>query len=147
MYPDLKLIIVDFITLMQSSKKYENRNLEVGALSRELKNLASELNIPVVALAQLKRGKTADQQPSLEDLRDSGELEQNANKVIFLWEIDKANGKIGVSVAKNRRGKTGSVVMRFIGEHMRYIETQESAPKKRYNNSAKEVFGEDLMDG
>lgn len=148
MNPDLKLIIVDFITLMQSSKKYENRNLEVGALSRELKNLASELNIPIIALAQLKRGKTADQQPSLEDLRDSGELEQNANKVIFLWEIDKVNGKIGVSVAKNRRGKTGSVVMRFIGEHMRYIETQESPPKKRYNKSGlNEVFGEGVMDG
>jgi len=102
--------------------------LELGAISRELKNLAAELRIPVVALSQLNRMTTDTEKPNLTHLRDSGELEQNANKVLFLWNVDKENSTVGVSVAKNRSGKTGEVYMRFDGEHMRYTELSDYAP-------------------
>lgn len=141
--PDLKMIIVDFLTLMQPTKKYDNQNLAIGAMSRDLKNLAMEMKIPVVALSQLNRDKGENEKPELRDLRDSGELEQNANKVVFLWNLDEpiegAPTRVGVNVAKNRRGNRGTVVMRFDGSHMRFIETDEKyVPKKK----ASKVFAE-----
>ena len=133
--PDLKLIIVDFLSLMQPGRKYENRNLELGAMSRELKNLAAELKIPIVALAQLNRGTSDEEVPSLRSLRDSGELEQNANKILLLWNIDKEQNHVGLFVAKNRRGRTGSVKLHFDGAHMSfteidYIHDNELKPQK-----------------
>lgn len=127
---DLKLIIVDFVTLMKSTSKYQNRNLEVGAISRELKNLAAELQIPIIALAQLNRTNFDTEKPNISALRDSGELEQNANKIMLLWNIEKSENpdiphKVGINVAKNRRGRTGSVTMDFYGKYMHYVESEE----------------------
>lgn len=122
---DLGLVIVDYGGLMSPDIKQDSRNLELGAISRDLKNLAKEMNIPVIMLAQLNRGVADNQKPSLRELRDSGELEQNANKCIFLWNVDKENGEVGVSVAKNRRGRCDEVIMRFDGDHMRFYETEE----------------------
>ena len=118
----LCLIVVDFLSLMQSDRKYEKHYLELGAISRDLKNIAAELAVPVIALSQLNRERDERERPTLSNLRDSGELEQNANKVLLMWNEDKENHKVGVSVAKNRRGKTGSVEMSFDGDHMRYEE-------------------------
>lgn len=122
---DLGLIVVDYGGLMEADRKLESRNLELGAISRAMKNLAKELSVPVLFLAQLNRSVKDMQKPTLEALRDSGELEQNANKVLFIWNIDKSNRTVGVSVAKNRRGDCGEVVMRFDGAHMRFTETEE----------------------
>lgn len=122
---DVKIIFVDYIGLLQSTKNYQNRNYELGAMSRDLKNLAMELKIPIVVLAQLNRNVNSDQEPNLSDLRDSGELEQNANKVIFLWNIDEEEGIRGVKVAKNRNGRIGTVQMNFDGEHQKFIERSE----------------------
>lgn len=119
---NLGLIIIDFITLMKSEGKYDSRNLEVGAISRELKLLAMELNIPIIVLSQLNRSVSDTDRPTLAALRDSGELEQNANKVIFLWNIDVEQGIKGVAVAKNRQGRCGAVQMRFVGDQMRFVE-------------------------
>lgn len=133
--PDVKLVIVDFLTLMRTDRRYDNRNLEVGALSRELKMLAQELRIPVIALSQLNRGKDETERPTLRDLRDSGEIEQNANKVIFLWRSDPDNPTaICATVAKNRRGHTGDVVFQFNGNYMSFAETSmrpEAQKRKR----------------
>lgn len=138
--PDVELIIVDYIGLLKASRKYDSRNLELGAISRELKNLASELRIPIIALAQLNRGRQDDEEPNLSDLRDSGELEQNASKVIFLWNVDRDEGIKGCKVAKNRRGKTGCVQMNFQGEFMRFIERTEDV---EYNRKGKSRAGYD----
>mgnify|MGYP004678932433 CR=1 FL=1 len=119
---NLGLIIIDFMTLMKSEGRYESRNLEVGAISRELKLLAMELNIPIIVLSQLNRSVSDTDRPTLAALRDSGELEQNANKVIFLWNINVEQGIKGVAVAKNRQGRCGAVQMRFIGDQMRFVE-------------------------
>jgi len=132
--PDLSLIVVDYIGLMQPTHRNDSRNLELGAISRELKNLAAELRIPIVALCQLNRMTTDTERPMLANIRDSGELEQNATKVLFLWNEDKAEQTVGVSVAKNRNGKTGEVYMRFDGEHMKYTELsgyEPVQPKKK----------------
>ena len=131
----LTLVIVDFLGLMQSDRKYEKHYLELGAISRDLKNLAAELGVPIIALSQLNRERDERERPTLSNLRDSGELEQNANKVLLMWNEDKEAHKVGVSVAKNRRGKTGSVEMLFDGDHMRYEEIDflrdEPAGKRR----------------
>lgn len=119
---NLGLIIIDFVTLMKSESRYDSRNLEVGAISRELKLLAMELKIPIIVLAQLNRNVSDTDRPNLRDLRDSGELEQNANKVIFLWNVDSENQIKGVSVAKNRQGRCGQVQMKFQGDRMRFYE-------------------------
>ncbi len=140
---NLGMIVIDYGGLMQSDRKYDSRNLELGAVSRDLKNLAKELHVPIVMLAQLNRGVGDDIKPTLRELRDSGELEQNANKVIFLWNIDREESKVGVTVAKNRRGRLGDVVMYFDGSHMRFTETEEryeesDRPKRKKRGSVYE---------
>lgn len=122
---NLGLIVIDYGGLLTPDKKYDSRNLELGAISRDAKNLANELKVPVVMLVQLNRGISDDTKPTLREIRDSGELEQNANKVIFLWNIDRESGRVGASVAKNRRGLLGEVVMQFDGSHMRFYETED----------------------
>ena len=122
---NLELVIIDFMTLLQSTQRYDSRNLEVGAISRQLKILATELRIPIVVLCQLNRTQDETEEPGLMSLRDSGELEQNANKILFLWKTDRDTGTIGVKVAKNRRGKTGIVLMDFDGSHMKFTELAE----------------------
>lgn len=143
MFKEVKLIIIDFISLMGSDKKHpQNRNLELGQISRDLKNLAVELDVPILCLSQLSRNKDENTEPTLSDLRDSGELEQNANKVLFLWkvrEFDDGTKEVGVSVAKNRRGRLGAVLTDFDGNYMRFAEvdflTQEQRAKKpRYGS-------------
>ena len=122
MTENLGLIIVDFLTLIKSERKYDSRNLEVGAISRELKLLAKELKIPIIALSQLNRNAADTSRPTLAELRDSGELEQNTDSVIFLWNIDVEQGIKGVAVAKNRQGRCGAVQMRFGGDQIRFGE-------------------------
>lgn len=129
--PGLALIIVDYVGLMQATKSSDNRNLELGSISRELKNLASELKVAIVALAQLNRMVSDTMRPTLANIRDSGELEQNASKVIFLWNEDKPLGIVGVSVAKNRRGSVGDVYMRFDGNYMSYKELSDYTPTEK----------------
>lgn len=139
---DLGLIIVDYGGLMSADRRYDSRNLELGAISRDLKNIAKELKVPVVMLGQLNRGVSDNQKPTLRELRDSGELEQNANKCVFLWNVNKEDGFVGVSVAKNRKGRTGEIIMQFDGDHMRFTETDEQyrEPKR---SGGKRTWDED----
>lgn len=122
MVKGLGLIVVDYLQLLRATKHSENRNAEVGAISRELKLIANDLKVPVLALSQLNREVESrrSKQPTLADLRDSGELEQNANKVLLMWEIDPEQHIVAVDVAKNRRGKKGIVQFLFDGNHMRH---------------------------
>lgn len=130
---DVALIVVDYLGLITPEKRNssQNRNLELGQISRDLKRLAMELHIPIVALSQLNREKDNCEQPALRDLRDSGEIEQNADKVIFLWRYDEEKRLIGVDIAKNRRGRTGATLLFFDGAHMRFSSTTERYEPKR----------------
>lgn len=103
--------IVDYLQLMSAGGRYENRNVEVGVISRGLKLIAMDLDIPVMALSQLKRLGQGNPKPSLQDLRDSGSLEQDANVVMFLWseksELEMTVYPTEVTVAKQRGGPVG----------------------------------------
>ena len=137
---DLELIIVDYVGLMESDggkRAKENRNLELGSISRDLKKLAAELQIPILMLCQLNREIDDETQPELRHLRDSGELEQNANKILFIWNLDKDTQTVGVSVAKNRQGKKGVVQMIFESDYMRFAERQRDIEAPEYKNRRK----------
>ena len=115
----IDLVITDFIQKMKNEKS-ENRTQEVGSLSRAHKELAMDFQIPVIALSQLSRA--GDAEPTLKDLRESGDLEQDANAVYFLWRPEGENGfQRAFKIAKDRRG-AGTPKMRvdFDGEHVRF---------------------------
>jgi replicative DNA helicase len=115
----IKLIVVDYLQLVNGSNK-RNRVDEVGEVSRELKKMAKELHVPVIALAQLNRDieKDAGRRPRLADLRESGSIEQDADTVIFIYNPDPANEglldlPVKLCVAKNRGGRLGEIDMLF----------------------------------
>lgn len=127
----LDLIVVDYIQLMQGSKNYQgNRVQEVSEISRGLKALARELNIPILALSQLSRSveMRAEKKPQLSDLRESGSIEQDADIVMFLYredyyERDTANENIAeLIISKNRNGATGIVPLHFAKEYLLFHE-------------------------
>lgn len=145
---DVELVIIDYVQLMQSAEKCENRNLEVAKISGGLKILAREFDVPILALAQLNRTKGEYDEPSINDLRDSGALEQDADKVMMLWKLEEAAEgelqKVGLKVGKNRMGQTGTVVMYFDGAHMRHTETaEEYVPEQGKGRRFKKVSGND----
>ena len=135
--PNLSLVVVDYLGLLSSERRFDSRYAEMTEISRGLKNLAVELRVPVLALSQLNREKGAAEKPTLRDLRDSGSLEQDANKVMLLWNVDEAAHIVGCSVAKNRRGRTGEVHFKFDGDHMNFSELDRlhAEPHKREKNS------------
>ncbi len=120
-YGDLGLILIDYLQLMGGNTRAENRQLEVSEISRNLKILARELNVPIVALSQLSRSleSRADKRPQLSDLRESGSLEQDADVVMFLYRDEVYNdqspqmGSAEVIVAKHRSGETGKINLAF----------------------------------
>jgi replicative DNA helicase len=127
---DLKLVIVDYLQLMSSPKRVENRQQEVSELSRSLKLLAKELSVPVVALAQLNRGPElrTDKRPLLADLRESGSIEQDSDVVILLHREDAYEpespraGEADLIVAKHRNGPTATVTVAFQGHYSRFVD-------------------------
>src|SRR6187399_849948 len=128
----LNLLVVDYIQLMSGRGRFENRTLELAAISRSLKGLAKELNVPIVVLSQLSRApeSRSDHRPQLSDLRESGALEQDADVVIFIYREDQyvdrsqpptdAQGVAELIVGKQRNGPTGVVKLAFIREYTRF---------------------------
>jgi replicative DNA helicase len=136
---DIGLIIVDYLQLMKSPEYSENRVQEISEISRSLKGLARELEIPVIALSQLSRAseqRGGDRRPILSDLRDSGAIEQDADVVLFIHRaemyegpVDKEGnsleGKTEVLVAKHRNGPTGLVHLHFQKQFTRFYNRTE----------------------
>jgi replicative DNA helicase len=124
----LHLLIVDYIQLMQGRGRFDNRTQELGAISRALKGLAKELDVPVVALSQLSRAPEgrADHRPQLSDLRESGALEQDADVVLLIFREDRYTqdteneGIAEIIVAKQRNGPTDTIRLAFIKERTRF---------------------------
>jgi replicative DNA helicase len=131
---DLKLVVVDYLQLLSSGRKVESRQLEVSEFSRQIKLLAKELDVPIVAISQLNRGaeQRTDKRPLLSDLRESGSLEQDADMVILLHREDAYEkestrpGEGDLIVAKHRAGPTGTIVVAFQGHYSRFVDMQHS---------------------
>jgi replicative DNA helicase len=135
-YPDLALIMVDYLQLMTVHGKGENRVQEISEISRSLKALAKEINVPVIALSQLNRGVESrpkagkGRMPQMSDLRESGSIEQDADIIGFIYRDQQYHddnysnpeeiGKADFKISKHRNGATGSIKLAFIGEYARF---------------------------
>ena len=153
----IKLVIIDYLQLMTSGKKVENRQQEVSEFSRSMKLLAKELEVPVIAISQLNRSSEAraDKRPMLSDLRESGSIEQDADCVMFVYreeyylanrepkpgteehakwmsDMHNAHGKAEVIIAKQRHGPTGTVTLAFEAEMTRFSNyiSDEALPER-----------------
>jgi len=139
-HPNLALIVVDYIQLMNAGKKSDNRAYEVAEISRVLKSVAVELDCPVIALSQLSREaeKRTEKRPQLSDLRDSGAIEQDADVVILLFREDYykeaeekspqysiKDSKADLRIAKNRNGRTGMCSLTFTREFTKFMNYAE----------------------
>jgi replicative DNA helicase len=128
---DLGLIMIDYMQLMSGTNNAENRVQEVSQISRGLKALARELEVPVIALSQLSRGpeQRTDKRPMLSDLRESGSIEQDADLVMFLYrpeyyaspeKRDEVEGKSELIISKQRNGPTGVIELYFNKAYTRF---------------------------
>jgi replicative DNA helicase len=127
----LKLIVVDYLQLMRHEGRIESRVEQVGQISRGLKSLARELKVPVIALSQLSRGveqRAGDKKPILSDLRESGQIEQDADLVMFIYRDEYYNretttrpGEADIIIAKHRNGAVGEVALTFQGDYPRFM--------------------------
>lgn len=146
---DIQMIVVDYLQLMTGDtggSKSGNREQEIAMISRSLKNLAKELDVPVIALSQLSRAvetRGGEKRPMLSDLRESGSIEQDADMVIFLYrpeyygilEDEAGNSVQGmgeVIVAKNRAGSLDTVKLRFIGKYTKFCDLDSGFGSKSY---------------
>ena len=138
---DVKMIIVDYLQLMQGPKGVESRQQEISIITRSLKSLAKDLKIPIIALSQLSRAveNRTDKRPQLSDLRESGAIEQDADVVMFLYRQwvytreEEDRGKAQVIIAKQRNGPTGTVNITFLDRFARFenqsiYENEEKVP-------------------
>ena len=125
---DLGLVVIDYLQLMSTGRRSDNRVQEVSEITRSLKIMAKELNVPVITLSQLSRGpeSRSDHRPMLADLRESGSIEQDADIVLFLYreayyEKEREDqSEAECIVAKNRHGETGSIDLRWDGRYTRF---------------------------
>ena len=148
---DIQMVFIDYLQLMtaKGGDRGLNREQEISTISRSLKSLAKELEIPVLALSQLSRNveqRPGSKKPILSDLRESGAIEQDADMVMFIYrpeyyknEPDSENMPKGftvVDIAKHRNGKLGEVNLRFVGQYARFEEFEPSADNSEYSSLA-----------
>lgn len=153
----IKLIVIDYLQLMRSGLNINNREQEIAEISRGLKALAKELEIPVIALSQLSRGveSRSDKKPMLQDLRESGQIEQDADMVIFCfrpeyYEIDnyevgsqvfETKGLFMLIIAKHRNGELGEIPLNFIHEQTKITNLNSNSFNNYNQNSSTFVQG------
>jgi replicative DNA helicase len=132
---DLALVVVDYLQLMSTGRRAENRQVEVSELSRGLKVLARDLDVPILAMSQLSRAveQRTDKRPLLSDLRESGAIEQDADMVMFVYRDEYYNGDESdqqglaeVILAKNRNGPTGTEKLAFLKRFAKFADLQSA---------------------
>ena len=125
---DIQLVVLDYLQLMQGPVRAENRQQEISEISRSLKALAREINVPLIAVSQLSRAveQRSDHRPQLSDLRESGAIEQDADLVILLMreeyygQTEENKGVADIIIAKQRNGPVDTIKLAFINEYMRF---------------------------
>lgn len=128
-HQELDCIVIDYLQLLKSDVRYQSRTSEVGAISKAIKALAMEMNIPIIALSQLNRVNEMreNKEPTMGELREAGDIEQDASIIVWLWNLDPADKtKKALKIDKNRQGELGKIVYRFDGNEMKFKETDES---------------------
>ena len=131
---DLGLIIIDYLQLMSGNGRSESRQQEISEISRSLKALARELNVPIIALSQLSRAveQRPDKRPMLSDLRESGAIEQDADMVMFIYRDDYHHAdsdEAGISeiiIAKQRSGPTGTVKLAWLSQYTKFANLEHN---------------------
>ncbi len=139
MQHDIQMVLIDYLQLMSGGpdNKKGNREQEISGISRALKGMAKELNVPVIALSQLSRAvetRSGPKRPQLSDLRESGAIEQDADIVTFLYrpdyyemeESEHEDGLTELILAKHRNGALGTVELKFVKEHVKFIDYQDA---------------------
>ncbi len=132
-HQELDCIIIDYLQLVRADTRYQSRASEVGAISKAIKALAMELNVPIIALSQLNRTSEMREtkEPTMGELREAGDIEQDASIIILLWNLDNEDKtRKGLKVDKNRQGELGKIVYCFDGNEMRFQETEEELKSK-----------------
>lgn len=125
-YQKFDLIVIDYLQLIKSGKSYANRASEVGEISKSIKALAMELHVPIILLSQLNRTSEQSQtkEPTMADLRESGDIEQDASNIILLWNVSEDHKHKGLKVDKCRQGELTKIGLSFDGEHMAFSEAK-----------------------
>lgn len=117
------LIVIDYLQLIVPTRTFDSKAAEVGEISKQLKALAMELQVPVVALSQMNRKVRSTDEPTMSELRESGNIEQDASIIALLWNLDEQGIMKGLKVDKNRQGTNMKEVLRFEGSLMTFTET------------------------
>lgn len=141
------VIVIDYLQLIKADRKYANRASEVGDISKAIKSLAMELKIPIVLLSQLNRTSEHKEtrEPTMAELRESGDIEQDASNIILLWNLSETNDSFkGLKVDKNRQGERGKIGLKFVGDNMRFEEQLETFEQflnkiKQYERSSADL--------
>ena len=127
-FPELGLVVIDYVQLMQSNMRNPSREQEISEISRSLKGIAKEFSLPLVVLSQLNRGleRRTEKRPMMSDLRESGALEQDADLIVFIYRDEVYNpdtedkGIAEISIAKHRNGEIGIKRLAFIGQYTKF---------------------------
>ena len=125
------VIVIDYLQLIKAERRYANRASEVGDISKSIKALAMELHVPIILLSQLNRVSEHNEtkEPTMAELRESGDIEQDASNIILMWNVSENRAYKGLKVEKQRQGETMKEGLKFDGDHMKFEERQESFDK------------------
>ena len=155
----LDLVMVDYLQLMSSGKRSDNRQQEVADITRNMKIAAKELNVPILLLSQMSREveKRNTKEPQMSDLRESGAIEQDADIIMFIYRphketdnvSDEEKSRVEIHIAKHRNGTTGKVPLRWRGSHVSFedidpsADADERAALSQTENGGRFIMGDD----
>lgn len=138
------VIVIDYLQLIKADRRFGNRASEVGDISKAIKALARELHVPIIVLSQLNRisEMRETKEPTMAELRESGDVEQDASNIILLWNLDEDGKYKGWKIEKQRQGTHLKEVLQFDGDHMRFIERTETIEQIQARMRQKDGFRE-----
>lgn len=138
------VIVIDYLQLIKADRRFSNRASEVGDISKAIKALAMELHVPIILLSQLNRASESREtkEPTMAELRESGDIEQDASNIILLWNLDEDGVYKGWKIEKQRQGTHLKEVLKFDGDHMNFTERTETIEQIQARLRQKDGFWE-----